>query len=160
MPDDEESAEKSGLPAWYSELDPETAQKLEVLEPDELFGLQATIEWYDGGPPAHIAVRELDAIVPGSGKMIIDEGLERSKLERAVIDRHSRAGTRQSWISLLVASLMGLGALAFVGYFLLSKAITTQHIPILIVLMIVGVGGPIAAAHLAQNRTSRDDQEE
>lgn len=140
------------VPSWVSQLEPELAAKLEALETDDLYELEAYIEWYEGTPPAHIVVRGLEHAVPGYGPQLIKEGLERSKLERSIVERNSKIGAIQATISQATAALFGLiSIISSVFIVLTNDDLSTAEASVLIVMMIVGVGGPLAAALLAKS---------
>lgn len=161
MQDKPESDEaKTGVtPNWLSQLEPEIAEKLAEFETDELLELEATIEWYDGHPPPHIAVQGLEQAVPGCGKLLIDEGIARSRLERRLADRHSWIGIAQSTAAQIFATVFGLLALGTCAYVLISDGdLGWTKMVLTIAFLVVGVGGPISAAILAGNMKLNSDQ--
>lgn len=158
--DGDEGKASQGLPGWYQGLDPEIASELGNLDVTQLYEIQSTIEWYEGGPPAHIAIRELELVVPGCGKQIVDEGIARSRLEREVVARHAFANLIKLYVSMGVAALMAIGSLSLVSYMLVTRELSPSTVAVLIPFMILGVGGPIAAARMANPRKKSSDDPE
>lgn len=156
-PHDEETT--GSLPKWVSQLEPEIAGKLAEFDTDELFELEATIEWYDGHPPPHIAVQGLEQAVPGCGKLLIEEGIERSRLERRLANRHSWINIAQSTAAQVFAAVFSAGALGTCAYIVTSdNDLSWTKLFLTVTLLVVGVGGPISAAILANNMKLRADQ--
>lgn len=151
MTNDDDDDAATQLPSWLGDLEPETAEQLSRLSPEQLYEVEASIEFYDGIPP-HVVVRELDIAVPGCGEEIVREGLERSKLERQLVKTQADANRKQAWmtqIATIVWTLVGLGVPSLVV--LTSDDLTIGRVTIAVAIGILGVGGPLAATYMARN---------
>lgn len=126
------------VPEWFRDLGPELSNALANTDPKSLYFLQAAIQ-VNTHPPRRNILEIVREVSPGREQDIIDETIRRSHAE-----------TNRQLIAQIAQIILAIGGMASgIGIFAFSDPFTFQKFLAGTMCMIVGVGGPAAAARLA-----------